>query len=522
MFKTKAKLIIFCILIFALFVNGCTGQVVVTPTAVPTQTQTPVPAPVRELESVECRTPNPSLIKMECYDLLVPEDRADPESQMLRLHVAIFRSRSSSPASDPILFLSGGPGQPGIPVVMNIQSFSGFMKSNRDVIVFDQRGTGQSQPSLACPEAGQFYMDVLNKTLSQDEFFSNEEAAWLKCRERLISEGVELEEYSSAISAADADDLRRALNIEKWNLFGISYGTRLALTIMRDYPQGVRSAVLDSVYPLPETLATYDYKDFRGKGSIKYLLDRCTADVECQTAYPDLENKLVTLVENLNGTPVSVTSKYKTAVGYSNGPEVMLTGNRLLQVLRGMMYSVADIPFIPKMINDLDNADYEIVSKYLYLAFPIFEPTGMSYSVQCNDNAAYATNFPALDSPTPLEKIWFSFIQGDNEFMNFCHMWLPDSVDTQKIDSFSSEIPSLLLAGEFDPATPVSYAELAKDGLPNSYLYEFAGFGHSLTTSDSAANGCVGSLMASFWNNPVAKPDDDCYYDLKPRKFITK
>ena len=521
MFKTKAKLIIFCILIFALFVNGCTGQVVVTPTAVPTQTQTPVPAPVRELESVECRTPNPSLIKMECYDLLVPEDRADPESQMLRLHVAIFRSRSSSPASDPILFLSGGPGQPGIPFVMNSQSFSGFMKSNRDVIVFDQRGTGQSQPSLACPEAGQFYMDALNKVLPRDEFLNGENSAWQKCRERLVSENIELEEYSSVTSAADADDLRRALNIEQWNLFGISYGTRLTLTIMRDYSQGVRSAVLDSVYPLPETLANYDYKDFRGKGSIKYLLDRCIADIECQTTYPDLENKLVILVEGLNETPVSVTSVYKTAVGYSNGPEVMLTGDRLLQVLRGMMYSVADIPLIPKMINDLGNADYEIVSKYLYLVFPIFEPTGMSHSVQCNDNAAYTTNPPALDSPTPLEEIWFSFIQGDNSFMNFCRMWLPDSVDAQKLDSFSSEIPSLLLAGEFDPATPVWFAELAKDGLPNSYLYEFAGFGHSLTDGDSAANGCVGKLIASFWNDPVAKPDDDCYYDLKPRKFIT-
>ncbi|MBL8064209.1 MAG: alpha/beta fold hydrolase [Anaerolineales bacterium] len=520
MFKTKAKLIIFCILIFALFVNGCTGQVVVTPTAVPTQT--PLPAPVRELESVECRTPNPSLIKMECYDLLVPEDRSNPESQMLRLHVAIFRSKSSSPASDPILFLSGGPGQPGIPFVMYSQSFNGFMNSKREVVVFDQRGTGQSQPSLACPEAGQFYMDALNKAISQDEFFYGEDLAWLKCRERLVSAGVELKEYSSAVSAADAEDLRLALNIEQWNLFGISYGTRLALTIMRDYPQGVRSAVLDSVFPLPETLVNYDYKDIRGKGSIKYLLDRCAADIDCQTTYPDLENKLVALFEGLNETPVSVTSTYKTAVGYSNGPEVMLTGDRLLQVLRGMMYSVSDIPVIPKMINDLGNADYEIVSKYLYLVFPIFEPTGMSYSVQCNDNAAYTTNSPVLDSPTPLEEIWFSFIQGDNEFMNFCHMWLPDSVDAQKLVSFSSEIPSLLLAGEFDPATPVWFAELTKDGLPNSYLYEFTGFGHSLTTSDSAANGCVGNLMASFWNDPAVKPDDGCYYDLKPRKFITK
>jgi len=338
----------------------------------------------------------------------------------------------------------------------------------------------------------------------------------------LVSENIELEQYSSVTSAADADDLRRALNIEQWNLFGISYGTRLALTIMRDYSQGVRSAVLDSVYPLPETLANYDYEDFRGKGSIKYLLDRCIADIECQTTYPDLENKLVALVEGLNETPVSVTSVYKTAVGYSNGPEVMLTGDRLLQVLRGMMYSVTDIPFIPRMINDLGNGDYEIVSRYLYWVNPLYEPTGMSYSVSCNDNGAYITNFPALNSPTPLEEIWFSYFQRSDDFKNFCRMWLSDFGDAQKLDSFSSEIPSLLLAGEFDPATPVSVAELAKNGLSNSYLYEFAGFGHSLTDSDSAANGCVGKLMASFWNDPVAKPDDGCYYDLKPRKFITK
>ncbi|MBK7452972.1 MAG: alpha/beta fold hydrolase [Anaerolineales bacterium] len=200
------------------------------------------------------------------------------------------------------------------------------------MIVFDQRGTGESQPSLACPEVDQFFFDTLNQSLSQSDYNKIQNEAWLICRDRLITEGIQLNAHNSASSAADADDLRRALGVEKWNLFGGSYGTRLGLAIMRDFPQGVRSAVLDSVYPLPETLAGYK-DDFRGKGSLQYLLTRCAANAECGSAYPDLENTLAELIVSLNENPISLTSQMHSGVGWSNGPEVTISGDRLITIL---------------------------------------------------------------------------------------------------------------------------------------------------------------------------------------------
>lgn len=516
--KTHHKFVLY-ISVFILLVSACSNQVNTIPTSAPTEQVTP--SPVRELEEVECRTPNPQLIKMTCYDLLVPEDRLSTNSNMIRLHVAIFKSKSSTPATDPILFLSGGPGQPGIPFILYINSYSGFVGSNRDVIVFDQRGTGESQPSLACPEVDQFYEETLTQFFPQAPFNQMLNETWLKCKERLTTLGVNLDAYNSSTSAADVEDLRRALNIEKWNLFGISYGTRLALAVMRDFPNGVRSAVLDSVFPLPETLKDYQYQDINKNGSIQYLINRCKDDVDCNKAYPDLENTLTTLVNKLNESPINITSQYRTGVGWSNGPEVVLTGNRLLETLFFMMYSVNDIPYIPQLIANTQNEDVELVSRYV-LTLPPIQANAMSISVICVDNLSLTNKLPELVSPTSLEKLWFDFINNTNQIQELCQSWVSNITITQNETDFASDIPSLLLAGEFDPATPVWLAELTKENLSNSYLYQFSGYGHSLTTSDANTNGCVGKLMVSFWNDPTIQPDDKCMTDVNLRKFITE
>jgi pimeloyl-ACP methyl ester carboxylesterase len=188
-----------------------------------------------------------------------------------------------------------------------------------------------------------------------------------------------------------------------------------------------------------------------------------------------------------------------------------------------MGYSVDNIPYIPRLISDVANGDYELVSRYASLGLAITQTSGMAISVNCVDNSSFDIDLPTLNAPTELEKLLIDdTVAGVKEFSKLCQAWLPEFAHAEKRPAFASDIPTLLLAGELDPATPVSHAELAKDSLPNSYLYEFAGFGHSLTNSDANANGCVGKLMASFWNHPAAKPDDGCMTNLKPRKFITK
>jgi pimeloyl-ACP methyl ester carboxylesterase len=143
----------------------------------------------------------------------------------------------------------GGPGGHAIEsVVLSFDMFAPFVE-NRDLIVFDQRGTGFSQPSLNCQELTDLVYDLIDENLSIEEIEDRQIEAVKQCRDRITREGINLSLYNSAQSAADLNDLRMALDYESWNILGISYGTRLALTAMRDFPDGIRSVILDSVYP---------------------------------------------------------------------------------------------------------------------------------------------------------------------------------------------------------------------------------------------------------------------------------
>jgi pimeloyl-ACP methyl ester carboxylesterase len=115
--------------------------------------------------------------------------------------------------------------------------------AQRDLVLFDQRGTGYSQPRLDCPERSAVTPALLDGSLSAEQAQGAIVEAFRRCRERLLAQGIDLSAYNSAASAADLNDLRLALGYEKLNLYAVSYGTRLALTLMRDYPQAVRSAV---------------------------------------------------------------------------------------------------------------------------------------------------------------------------------------------------------------------------------------------------------------------------------------
>ncbi|MCA9904902.1 MAG: alpha/beta fold hydrolase, partial [Anaerolineae bacterium] len=172
---------------------------------------------------------------VDCGLLFVPEDRTDPDSATIELAVAILYASEDDVQPDPIIYLAGGPGGNAVDELEAWVDIPYIQ--DRDLILLDQRGTGYSFPSLNCPEIEE-----------------SEDDATQACRDRLVADGVNLQAYNSAENAADVADLRVALGYDEWNLYGISYGTRLAQTIVRDYPQGIRSVILDSAYPLAANL----------------------------------------------------------------------------------------------------------------------------------------------------------------------------------------------------------------------------------------------------------------------------
>jgi pimeloyl-ACP methyl ester carboxylesterase len=173
---------------------------------------------------------------IKCGFLVVPEDRSLPKGPTIRLAVAIFKTPSSQPDIDPVLFLNGGPGNALLETkgpTFNAGNLASRMQ-NRDLILLDQRGTGFSQPSLRCLD---------DETLRA-------------CHERLVKSGLNLNAYTTLADAADVHDLIGALGYQQVNLEGVSYGTRLALTVMRLFPADLRSAILDSALPPQANLIT--------------------------------------------------------------------------------------------------------------------------------------------------------------------------------------------------------------------------------------------------------------------------
>src|SRR5690606_10802689 len=185
----------------------------------------------------------------------------------------------------------------------------------------------------------------------------------------------------------DVEDLRRALGYEQWNLYGISYGTRLALTVMRDYPQGVRSAILDSAYPLQANIVTETPRNFRRARDVFFA--GWAADAACNEAYPELEPFFFDLVAQLNAEPIMVEVVHAFE---RERYDVFLTGEDLLGIVFQGLYSEEIIPLLPQMIHETAEGQYELLRGLLanLLISNEFISVGMNFSVQCQEEVAFS------------------------------------------------------------------------------------------------------------------------------------
>jgi len=185
--------------------------------------------------------------------LTVPESRSNYTGKTIQLAVAILRSPNPQRGPDPVVFLAGGPGQGTLPLAALVAAGYAPTLAQRDIILIDQRGTGFSQPNLSCAQPMQTSGKRLPfgaATNDRPAFIQAQVDDLITCGNRLRAAGIDLRAYNSAENSADLEDLRRALGYGPWNLVGVSYGSRLALTAMRYRPETIRSMVLDSAVPL--------------------------------------------------------------------------------------------------------------------------------------------------------------------------------------------------------------------------------------------------------------------------------
>ena len=459
-----------------------------------------------------CRIREPRGVIMQCGNLVVPENRTDPDSRMIEIHVIVIGTTSSNPAPDPLLYLSGGPGSSIVETAtFQLSLFEHFL-AERDVIVFDQRGVGTSEPVLDCPEDTQVVFETLNQHLTEEERKRIQVEAMRACRDRLVQEGVDLTGYNTAENAADVRDLRNALGIPEWNIYGVSYGTRLAMATMRDHPEGIRSVILDSAFP-PD-VDFYPSIVPNAERAFGKLFDECAANPTCSGAYPDLESKLYEVAALLDENPgrTTVLNPFTRQTH-----EVVVTGDRLVDTVFNALYVKDFIPLLPELIYDAGEYEFdtfEIIFGTI-LGQIDFGSTGMYFSVNCADEAPFSSQ-ERVEASSRLHPRLAPFLEPDTLF-DVCSFWGTNATPGLKEGGIPGHIPTLILAGEFDPITPPEWGRRAASVLAAGHLVEFPSAAHGVVNS----SGCSLDITLEFLRSPDEQPDDSCVAELPLLGFKT-
>ncbi|MEX2626383.1 MAG: alpha/beta fold hydrolase [Ilumatobacteraceae bacterium] len=434
-------------------------------------------------------------LEVECGVVEAPESRTGLSDDTVELAVAIMRTPAADPEPDPVVYLAGGPG--GVALAEHMMWLSGAddvethpILAERDMILVDQRGTGYSRPSLWCDEEIEDVED---------------------CHERLVDEGVTLEAYSTIENAADIATVRLALGLDEWNLYGSSYGTRLALTVLRDHPDGVRSVVLEGVYPPDVVPAYHDYLPNTLR-ALDEIAAACADDPECAGSYGDIGDLVVRALEAAD-----------------SAPDAPVDSIDLMDLTFGSLYGmegVQDVPYALALAaaGDLDGA-IDVFERGAPLdrsaggtrTRPDVDPTedaaGVFNSVECREEHAF-TDLDHIDKQAELyreagvdDRLLTALVDTvEYPVLAVCPVWDSGVAGLVERAPAVSHTPVLLLSGRFDPITPPAWGEHAAASLANSTHVVAPTLSHSLVLEDP----CIDEITHTFLSEPDTPVDPGC------------
>ena len=443
----------------------------------------------------------PARVEARCGTLSVPEDRANPNSRQISLRLAVLPAVRRDPLPDPLVLLAGGPGQAATEAFVALVGAFDQIRRDRDIVLVDQRGTGGSHP-LKCstpdeqPGAG----------LTSDA----ELTTWLAdCLKNLDADP---RLYTTSIAMDDLDAVRAALGYETVNLYGVSYGTRAALTYLRQYPQRVRAVVLDGVAPPDWPLGLTVGRD--AQRALDLVFDGCAADPACQKAFPNLRDSFNALLQGLERQPVTLTLPHPRT---GEPTELRLTRDMVALAVRLLSYSPETVALLPLLIHTArQSGDLSaLAAQYLIVADQLGGSitAGMGYSVQC------AEDMPAID-PAEAARVNAGAYLGTtviDQLRKVCAVWPAGAAPANSREPVRSDVPTLLLSGGADPVTPPENGERAARTLPNSLHIVAPGQGHNVVF-----RGCIPRIVTTFINQgTVSGLDTACVQTLGPAPFFT-
>ena len=439
--------------------------------------------------------PASAAARVDCGFINVPlrYDVPSPEIQ-----IAYARIRAARPgAADATLLLGGGPGEKILRSLGPVSRPGGLgplLARTRDLILIDQRGVGRSTPALECPIGGV----PRGQTLA---------GLFVQCAARLRAAGNDLSAYNTLNDVRDLDQVRQALGYPQLNLFGSSYGARLALEALRGEPPWIRSVVLSSAIPAEANFVADAASSFTAALARTYAL--CQSSRRCNAENPGLARTLDRAMRRLAARPAVV----RTRTGGVTRT-VTITAAQVSLALFSAFYSPGGIAQIPRVITAMGRGDFRpLVGDDGGGAAAIPESdlsSGMQLSFLCQEEAAYGPASLAANARrlprVARELVRASPIVGQ-PLLSVCAGWGLPKADPLTFQPVSSAKPALVFSGQLDQITPPRYGATVARELPNSTLIKVPFVGHSPAV---AAGACGIGIIARFFDDPTAAPNTAC------------
>ena len=437
-----------------------------------------------------------------CGTLAVPLDPSAADGPTIDVFVARVPSLSSSPRADPLVLIAGGPGESTVDMYLQLRGAFEPVRRERDVILVDQRGTGRSAAGFGCS---------VPEDLSLDTAGAAALGAYI---DRCVAE---LEHdprfYTTSVAIQDLDRVRAALGIAQWNVYGVSYGTRVAQHYLRRFPEHARAVVLDGVVP-PELALGPDIAR-EAQRALEQIFARCAADDACHAHFASLPEEFRELLARLEAGPVavpaarpsdSVDAPAANAGGKFSAPE-------LRALVRLLSYSAATVALLPALLHEAHAGNYAPLANQSSttlrrlpesLSFP------MSNSVTCTED----TPFAPAGARDGLRETYLGTTIVD-ALDAICRRWPAGAIDADLHAPLLSDRPVLLLSGSNDPITPPAYATRAAATLAHATQLVGDKQGHGLV-----AVGCMPRLLRSFLEHPGEALDAACLAAEPPTPFF--
>ena len=467
-------------------------------------------------QTVTCNTfdvPDSVAAHSDCGYITVPEQHEQADGRTIQLAVVRVRSTGNTPAPDPLFVEQGGPGDTTIGVFVNAAipgkspGLIAILKS-RDLIFVEERGTRYSKPFLSCPEINAYKVAVAKGEKDATD------PGWIKsCNDRFKSHGTNPSAFNTRENATDIYFVAETLGYRQFNFYGGSYGTLLGQYVIAQtdkHKAKLRSAILDGVVR-PDV-------DFNLASShtishaLRNVFHDCAQDQRCSQTYPNLEQKFLTIVDQLNQKPISITL---TVPSSKAAIVTKLNGAAFIDGILPSLYATKEASEIPRLVHAASQGNFAWVEEALSNSLEAGNAKEMYHTVLCARSKSLSVT-PSQVLPVPYPQLLPIGKREADSVRKACEV-----INVELKPPFfyeNVETPTLVLNGAYDPVTPQPYGEAVAKNFKTAYAFTFPNVGHiSLILKPGLpAAACSAQIANDFLNNPKQQPDSSCLSRIKP------